>query len=291
MSYNALMIARAILDLKQESSVFKDFVFPLISTVVSVLMGYYISQRSFEKQEKLKAELEKVNRYNSFVVGMDGVLQSLIGIKSIYRNRLDDDPWNRLVEIPKIKVHLFTPPEVSSIVFLAYANEYQKGHPVDEGWNNLPRFNKMLGNYSQLNELIQRRNNLKESLIQIVQQNEDNQASIDITEFIKKHSAIVVPLIDTTEALISKVDGLLQEVNSCVHNLHLAANKSIDNEKIKKYTHILTYKNENDDYEEIIKPSVTVNYLTLSSLLGITEEKAKNLYKNGYEEVNYPKSK
>lgn len=291
MSNNALMIARAILDLKQESSVFKDYVFPLLSTVVSVLLGYYISQRSFEKQEKLKAELEKVNRYNSFIVGMDGVLQSLIGIKSIYRNGLDNDPWNRAVKIPKIKIHLFTPPDVSSIVFLAYANEYKKAHAVDEGWNNLPRFNKMLGNYSQLNELIQRRDNLIESFIQIVRQNEDEQVPLGVDDFVKKHSKIVVPLIDATEALISKVDGLLQEVDSCVHNLHLAANKSIDNARIKKYTRILTYKNENDDYEEIIKPSVPVNYLTLSSLLGVTVEEAKNLYKNGYEGVNYLKSK
>ncbi|WP_423750531.1 hypothetical protein, partial [Citrobacter freundii] len=64
MSNDALMIASAILNLQQESSIFKDFLFPLLSALLSVLAGYYIANKSFKKQEKLKTELDRVNSCN-----------------------------------------------------------------------------------------------------------------------------------------------------------------------------------------------------------------------------------
>lgn len=290
MSNDALMIASAILNLQQESSIFKDFLFPLLSALLSVLAGYYIANKSFKKQEKLKTELDRVNSCNVFIVGVDGMLQTLASIKTIYNGKLNSHPVVRAMSIPKITTYIFPPPDASAIVFLAYANEYKDNHKFYEGWNNIPRFNAMLGNYAQVYEVTQRRNNLLESLSKLVTLEGDGTGVINLEEFTDENWRELRKLADVTETLISKVDGLIREVNSCIHNLHLAANKVINNDLIKGHASIVTYVNKDDDFKNLLKPTIEVDYSLLGDLLGITAEEARSTYKSGYENAPYPES-
>ncbi|HCR0223089.1 TPA: hypothetical protein OMS29_004257 [Klebsiella aerogenes] len=287
MSPDTFEIAKAISSLKDESSILKDYIFPLISTIVTVFLGYKLAERSFNHQEKIKSEIAKVNSYNRFFVGLDAVFQTLIAIKRIYAAKIDSDPLNRALYIPKMVGHVFDPPDVNSISFLSEKNEYYGALKIYDGWSNLARLNTMVGNYARLQNVIVTRNNQKDIVNAILKETIPVNGQIDILKAFEKNPSELAKLIDATESMISLVDSLIREVYSCLTELSDDVSKIINTKLIEGHVNILTYKNISEELMLLLHFSPQFSAYNLVGLLGMNEYEIVSLYKTGYEDMKY----
>jgi len=285
MSPDTFEIAKAISSLQNETNYFKDYIFPFLSTSGSVVAGYFIASYSFKSQEKTKAEIDKVNKLNEFFISIDGGLQTLIAIKSIYSGRINSDPVQRALSIPRIECHISEPPDPKTIVFLTKGNEQVSGEPYYSSWNNLPRINAMVGNYAHLCNRISARNNFKTEIDHFLEYSENGEGFINFEKLTNKDWRVFRQLVDSTESVITLVDGLLKEYYSFLINMHTAASKSINKKLIKGHVELLSYSNNSEMFRSQLDPCPPVDVDSLAHILKITKENASEVYITGYENV------
>ncbi|MBK4340421.1 hypothetical protein JJQ24_26100, partial [Enterobacter hormaechei] len=84
MHHDAQLIAQSILELKQNSDTVKDYLFPVLMSFFSALLGglcaYYFNQR----QERNKNEKENFSVATKIFTSALTALNQLIGIKANY---------------------------------------------------------------------------------------------------------------------------------------------------------------------------------------------------------------
>ncbi|EPH0828916.1 hypothetical protein MBR06_005049 [Klebsiella pneumoniae] len=285
MSNDALMIASAILNLQQESSIFKDYIFPTLTTSGSVFLGYLVANNSFTKQEIIKSEIERVNNFNKFLVAIDSGMQTLIAVKNTYKGRINTNPIERALSIPKINCYFSPTPDVTLVVFLAKANKYNEAGNFYETWNNLPRINAMLGNFQYLYDLVNHRNDVLSQLREFYQINTLGQSFLDPNSLTADQFKVLRTAIDLTEGVVCMVEGLLKEYYSCLKNLPNAAKLSINEKLTKHHVEILTYTNPSPQFRDSFSPVPNVDISELARLLGTTEDVARSSFITGYENV------
>lgn len=285
MSPDTFEIAKAISSLQGGTNYFKDYIYPLLSTSGSVIAGYFIANYLFEKQEKTKSEVDKVNRLNEFFISIDSGLQTLVTVKNIYGGRLNSEPIYRAMSIPRIECHIPEAPDPRTIVFLTKGNALKSKEPYYLSWNNLPRINAMVGNFVHLCSRISARNVLKEEIAHLLKYTGNGEGYLELNSVSEKELRIVRQLVDATESVISLVDGLIKEYYSFLINMHLTASKSIDKKLIKGYVEILSYTNLSEKFRETLVPCPPVDTDSLSDILLITKENAAVIYLTGYENV------
>ncbi|HCQ8608700.1 TPA: hypothetical protein OME79_004322 [Klebsiella pneumoniae] len=285
MSNDALMIASAILNLQQESSIFKDYIFPTLTTSGSVFLGYLVANNSFTKQEIIKSEIERVNNFNKFLVAIDSGMQTLIAVKNTYKGRINTNPIKRALSIPKINCYFSPTPDVTLVVFLAKANKYNEAGNFYETWNNLPRINAMLGNFQYLYDLVNHRNDVLSQLREFYQINALGQSFLDPNSLTADQFKVLRTAIDLTEGVVCMVEGLLKEYYSCLKNLPNAAKLSINEKLTKHHVEILTYTNPSPQFRDSFSPVPNVDISELARLLGTTEDVARSSFITGYENV------
>ena len=285
MSNDALMIASAILNLQQESSIFKDYIFPTLTTSGSVFLGYLVANNSFTKQEIIKSEIERVNNFNKFLVAIDSGMQTLIAVKNTYKGRINTNTIERALSIPKINCYFSPTPDVTLVVFLAKANKYNEAGNFYETWNNLPRINAMLGNFQYLYDLVNHRNDVLSQLREFYQINTLGQSFLDPNSLTADQFKVLRTAIDLTEGVVCMVEGLLKEYYSCLKNLPNAAKLSINEKLTKHHVEILTYTNPSPQFRDSFSPVPNVDISELARLLGTTEDVARSSFITGYENV------
>lgn len=285
MSPDTFEIAKAISSLRGETDYFKDYIYPLISTTGSVIAGYFIASYSFKKQERIKSEVDKVNKLNEFFISIDGGLQTLIAIKSIYGGRIDSNPITRAMSIPRIECHISEPPDTRTIVFLSKGNMLSKGQPYYSTWNNVPRISAMVGNYSHLCKRIIDRNNLKTDISHLLKYTGNGEGYVDFDTASPKDLRVIRMLVDATESVISLVDGLIKEYYSFLIHMHASASKSIDKKLIKDYVEMLSYSNDSEMFRSQLEPCPPIDIELLADVLQVTKQNAEELYVTGYETV------
>lgn len=283
MSNDALMIASSILSLQQEASDFRNYIFPVLTTLVSVLLGYLVANNSFTKQEITKSEIERVNDFNKFLVTIDSGMQTLISVKNTYRNRLNSAPIERALSIPTIDCYFPQTPDVTLVIFLAKANEYSDSSNFYDTWNNLPRVNAMLGNFQYLRDKIKYRNLVLAQLREFYKLNVQGQSFINPASLTSEQIKVLKTVVDLTEGVVCLVEGLLKEYYSCLRNIPNAAKLAINEKLTKKHVEILTYSNPSPQFKEAFEPIPEVNISQLALLLGTTEEVVRKSYITGYE--------
>lgn len=285
MSNDALMIASAILNLQQESSIFKDYIFPIVTTSGSVFLGYLVAINTFTRQEIIKLEIERVNNFNKFLIAIDSGMQTLIAVKNTYKGRINTDPLERALTIPKINCFFSPTPDVTLVVFLANANKYIANTNFYETWNNLPRVNAMLGNFQYLHDKINHRNSVLSQLTEFYQFNAQGQSFLDLTSLTPEQFKVLKTAIDLTEGVVCMVEGLLKEYYSCLKHMPNAAKLSINEKLTKKHVEIFTYSNPSPQFRDSFSPVPRVDISELASLLGVTEDVARASFITGYENV------
>lgn len=285
MSNEALMIASAILNLQQESSNFKDYIYPILTTSGSVFLGYLVANNAFTKQEIIKSEIDRVNDFNKFLTAIDSGMQSIIAVKNIYRNRLNSSPIDRALNIPEINCYFAPTPDVSLVIFLAKANEYSESRNFYDTWNNLPRINAMLGNFQYLHDKINHRNEVLTQLREFYQLDDQGRSVLDPNSLTVDQFKVLKKVVDLTEGVVCMVEGLLKEYYSCLKNIPNAAKLSINEKLTRKHVEILTYSNPSPQFRNAFEPVPKVDISELALLFGITEEAAIELFITGYESV------
>ena len=83
------LIAEAILQLKQESNVIKDYIFPIAMALFSSLIGALVGYKVYLRQEKLTIERGKLDIANKWSIMAYQMHQQLISIKANYYDRLN----------------------------------------------------------------------------------------------------------------------------------------------------------------------------------------------------------
>lgn len=285
MSPDTFEIAKAISSLQSETNYFKDYVYPLISTSCSVIAGYFIASHSFKKQEKIKAEIEKVNKLNEFFISIHGGLQTLVAVKNIYGGRIDSNPIQRAMHTPRVECHITEPPDPKTIVFITKGNAQSSDESYSSSWNNLSRINAMVGNYAHLCNRIKARNNFKSEVEHFLEYDEHGNGHIDFDKITGKNFRVIMQLVDATESVITLVDGLIKEYYSFLINMHSAASKSINNRLIRDYVELLSYSNNSEVFLVLLEPCPPVDVDALADILKITKQKALEMYITGYENV------
>lgn len=98
----AQLIAYAILQLKSESNVFKDYLFPIGMAFFSSLIGAIIGYLIYLRQEKKTLEKYKLDMTNKWLLMAYHIFQQLIGFKESYYKVIDSNPVHRVLTVPTI---------------------------------------------------------------------------------------------------------------------------------------------------------------------------------------------
>ncbi len=276
----------AILELKQEPSYFKDYLFPIVSAFFSSILGAAIAYFTLRWQENIKIEKEKMDIANKWLLIAEGARSNLLAIKSNYHGKLDRNPFNRLGLIPtiliednpiEVKYH-----ELSFVVPTAKPNEntYPK-------WSQIPRFRAMIENYNHAIALWKQRNILSEEFKDKLIQAHGN-AIIDGFSLEHALAAVgrpfLIKFIDLTERLVKLTDDLVIEIDDFLDNFPKYAKTRIRYKRLKRYGSVLTYSNsDNNALLDIIKKSPEADFSRYEALFGESHETISKRHQTGYE--------
>lgn len=305
MTPDAVLIAKAILMLKTDVDYAKDYVFPVALSFFSALMGgvtaYYINNR----QEKIKAEREKLNSSNSLMMISFQMINTLVTIKGNYIGLHFKNPLQRALAINEI---LFNAREVNFDIgrlafikkiptsnktflqklsfFLKYKVLNRQPHmPSDEEiaktWRNIARIDALLFNYNfVLNSLVVRNKldaDVRERLSKI------SNARRPVLEFhLDKINEVIgaaelSKYIDLTENLVSLIDFLIREIDSFIIEFPLIAESNIELTKVNKERLSRVILNK-PAYLAALIPIVQPDFELVSLQVGMSQEEAKRRY-------------
>jgi len=275
------LIAEAILQLKQESDILKDYIFPIAMALFSSLFGALLGYFVFHRQEKTVLEKRKLDTVNKWLLLGNEIHQSLIAIKFNYNNNLCNDPLKRFFAIPFIiledKNYSFPYHELA---FISSSSPSK--------WNNIPNLLILFSNYSSVIKMLQTRNESNEKIKkEILDKKQSNRASINITcQEISQIADLseLARVIDLSERLIVLIDDLIIGFYEFLQEFPEVAKQKINLKLIKGYGSILTYKpNDNAEFQSILKRSPLPDYKKLSSILELDEEELMARYRPLFE--------
>lgn len=277
------LIVNAIESLRQEGSIFKDYIFPIASAFFTSLLGAGIAYKSFRYQEDIKIEKKKMDTANKWTLLADEARSNLISIKENYYGMLTEQPIQRTLAIPTI---LFTAKPIvedySQLSFLAPIqsnDEYPK-------WSQIPIIRTMIHNYNYVQELWLKRNEIERPVREKIMQQHSTEAFVDVSLeqiFQCVDKANFAMLVDLTEYIISLTDDLLVELDDFLANFPVYAKTHINSEKLKRYGSVLVYSNiGNEKLLAMLERSPNADYSSLTTLLGKTTDQLKQRYSTGY---------
>lgn len=278
------LIVNAIESLRQEGSIFKDYIFPIASAFFTSLLGAGVAYKSFRYQEDIKIEKEKMDTANKWTLLADEARSNLISIKQNYHGKLTEDPIQRAVAIPTI---LFTAkPIVEDYSQLSFLVPKQSS---DEylNWSQIPRIRTMMHNYNYVQELWLKRNEIERPIKERIMKQYASEAftyvSLDqIFRCVDK--ANFASLVDLTEYVIRLTDDLLVELDDFLANFPVYAKTRINFERLKRYGSVLTYSNNgNEKLLAMLEKSPNADYSSVTTLFGATTDQLKQRYSTGYE--------
>lgn len=279
------LLVKAIEGLKQESSYFKDYIFPIASALFTSLLGAGIAFFTLRHQESLQLEKEKMNNANKWTLKIEEARASLIAIKGNYNGELTSDPFQRVSAIPTILFH------AQSI-----AEDYQdlsfivpKAGEESEKWSQITRIRSMVSNYNYILKLWEQRNDVNQAFKEKLLQAHGNNAhmTLSINDVIQAAGrAEVVILIDLNERVIKLTDDLIRETDNFLSEFPEYAKSKIEFKRLKKYGSILTYSNnDNNKLLELIERTPEVDFSSVEDLFGSSAEDITKRHETGYEQI------
>lgn len=275
-------IVDAIIGLQQPSSILKSYVFPIIPAVFTTLAGFFIASYNFKRQESIKADAQKIEAANKFIVQMDSAFQSLISAKTRYKDVINDVPLDRAFSIGKNTAYFSTINGVDNLVFLAKGCKVVDGQPYYVTWNNVPRINAMVGNYLYLLDIIKSRNSLLEQLETHISYTEEGHQTINFSTITPEAYNLIKLLVNSTEIMLKLTDGLIIEFNSFMSGIDEAIGKSINTKRVSHLTTIVKFNTNNPFIQNALQPIPEPNYSELAKLFGRDEESVRSMFDVGY---------
>ncbi|KZN65480.1 hypothetical protein [Pseudoalteromonas luteoviolacea] len=271
----------AIASLKQEPSIFKEYIFPIMSAFFSAILGAVIAYFSLRRNESLNLEKDKLIASNKWSLIAQNAFSNLIAIKGNYSKRLSDDPIQRCLAIPTMimRTELVTQSYQDLCFVVQNISEEQNG------WTQIPRIDAMFSNYNALIKMWERRNELNERCLNLMKEKHTNLSgnfskqqlieSIGLDDFKK--------LVHLTEMCILYTDHLIREFHTFNEEFPILAKKLIDTKRLKSFGSIIQSTIGNDDTFTLLKFCTKFNVVKLANVLDKEPEEIQLMFSTGYE--------
>lgn len=285
MSEEAELIAKAIESLQTDSNWLKEYLFPIVSSFLSALLGAWVAYFALRYQENIHIEKDKLTACNQWTLKVEGLFQSLIAFKSNYSGEINQDPFNRALKVRHIISHSKPLDEnVSNLSFVIPLKEDPSSFKVK--WRNLSRIGGMVANYNLILQIWEKRNEIERPLREKLISAHGEKGYVELS-----HDQIIrtlghkdtYSLIDITERAIHLTDDIIVESNDFLEEFPDVAKSIIDTKKTRKYGRVLTFStHENDRLKRMIKKCPEVDFDILVDIFGIPKKEIEQFYDNGY---------
>ena len=286
MNEEAILIAQAIDSLRNESSLFRDYMFPMVSGFFSAVLGAWVAYFALKFQERNQLEREKLITCNEWTITMEGVFQSLIAFKENYCAEVGTHPIQRALSVRSILGQ--SKPLGKNVAELSFLVP-TKSDPdsVKIKWRSISRIGGLVSNYNSLLIIWEKRNTferpLREKLINSC--GDSAFAEISHAEALKVLGPKdLLSLIDLTERAVMLTDDLVLETNNFLEKFPEAAKSVIDTRRTKGFGTLIAFSNqENPHLQKLLARCPEMDCSPLVDLYGIPEERIKELYGSVYQ--------
>lgn len=278
------LIAEAILQLKQESNVIKDYIFPiamaLFSSFIGALAGYFV----YLRQEKMAIEKRKLDIVNKWLMMAYQMHQQLIGIKEHYHRNLNTNPISRALSVPTIlREHKTYSFEYYELAFMASSKDSNK--------YNLGKLGLIFDNYENLLVILNKRNEVNEEFKkQLLGIMGICSAVTTVSEkdILNNNDPVLLSvLIDLTEFVLRYTDDLVIQLYNFLNEFPPEARKQIKLKNLKNYGGLLNFDLKSNSYiQELLKEAPLPNLKKIAEISGRTEEELMTRYKPLFNSKN-----
>ncbi len=269
------LIAEAILQLKNEPNIFKDYLFPIAIAFFSASIGGLVGYSIYLRQEKVALEKYKLDMANKWLVMSYQIFQQLIGFKTTYNHRINQNPIERVLTLPTIlredRKYSF---DYYELAFIAIGNESSK--------YNLGNLPTIFDNYINLLVILKKRDELNENFKKNLFQKMDIEISEISENFILKntHQKDLSALIDLTEIFLQLTDELIIELYNFLEIFPNEARKKIKLKNLENYGGILNFNlKANSKINNFLIKVPNPDYKKISQISGKSLEETMARYK------------
>ena len=285
MSEEATLIAEAINSLKSESSVFRDYLFPVVSGFFSAILGACVAYFALGFQERNQLERSKLITCNDWTITIEDLFQSLIALKENYWSELGSHPFQRALAVRSlIDPRKSIEKNVADLSFLVPTKSDPDSLKVK--WRSLSRIGGLISNYNTLLSIWEKRNSferpLREKLLNAC--GDSAFAEISHAEALRILGAKdLLSLIDLTERAVMLTDDLVIETNNFLEEFPGAAKSVIDMKRTKGFGTLIAFKNQDNPHlQDLLPRCPELDCKPLVGLFGEPEEKIKEHYQSVY---------
>jgi hypothetical protein len=304
---DALVIARSILELKQNGDTLKDYIFPFFIAFFSALLGAGVAYFFNRRQERFRVERERFDLANKLMSDVLSGLNTLVSIKSNYIGMTQTGPFERAFEVPIIMLNeRGLEIDISKYYFIGsiqtcnfplwqkivrwinrevIRTEINKPSAEDIGktWRNLMRLVACINNYNYIMTAVAKRNEIDKDIKHDIQhacrQLNANPREVS-KEFVLRHvdGAKLIPYIHLTEFVISLLDHVLKEMDSFILEFPEIAESNIEMKMIGSRAKVVRVFNDKPAYLASLIPVIHPNFEVLSGILGMDLEATTRTY-------------
>jgi hypothetical protein len=279
------LIVKAIEGLNQESNVFKDYMFPLVSGICSSLLGAGVAYFTLRYHENIQIEKQKMDIANEYTIALESAFSSLVAIKSNYHEKINDDPIKRASTIPSIlhsskQLNL----DISKLSFIVPKKEDVKSQDIK--WRSITRIRSMIHNYNHAFELWEKRNQIERPIKEKIVRDYSRQGYASVSReqiFESVGASAFVSLVDLTEQAVKLTDEIILEISDFLDCFPNVCKSLINIKRLERYGSVVTYNTDgNEKLINMLKKSPVVDYEKLSDLYGESVDEVRKRYDTGY---------
>ncbi len=227
----------------------------------------------FEKQEKTKGTINKVNSANELFIKVMFIHIKLVAIRQNYYENVNksSDPRYRWMKMPSIMMDIEKIEfNLSRMSFIATEKTANLSLEYSATWQNVIRIGVMIANYNHIGELINIRNGALHEFESVLLAKKIDKCDYKTACYLVGEASIL-RVIQLTEHLILVIDDILIEVNSFLKSFPQCVLDSVDSKLIKNHESILSFTFFSDNPNKKIKRVVEVDYQIMAKIFNEDE--------------------
>ncbi|MCE7608561.1 hypothetical protein LZS97_00215 [Vibrio fluvialis] len=144
----------AIVSLKTSTDIFKDYVYPVLTSLSTTLLGFMVAIFTIKYQNHIEKEKEKAKIINTISLLALEARSNFITIKRNYSNSVSSNPFQRLMNVNHIPINdSRIDVEASHLALISNQTTFSGGY-----WEQTPRIKAMFNNYNYIVKLWLERN-------------------------------------------------------------------------------------------------------------------------------------
>lgn len=265
-----------------ETNFFKDYFMPVFVVILSAITAYIIAIKGYKFQDASRNERIKVDALNEVILQMQNMQANLIAVKQNYCNQLPAHPLQRALAVPTIPI------QIDKVTFKSHSLAqllYARNVDIEKyPWMNIASFVATYGNYNQLFELLNLRNQLSEdarNTLAPLLGTADAHGGVKMSDiWITLGELKAMRLVDLTEKMIVMVDDLIITINDFLHNFPQKASEPLKKKYLNNYIYLKGYMNESQSFKQALKRCERADLEPFARIMKMEKEEALKIYKD-----------